>query len=37
MDNTITERAKEHVNEIVVEQLARVERVKEPVERLEEH
>lgn len=37
MDNTITERAKEHFNEIVVEQLARVERVKEPVERLEEH
>ncbi len=32
MDNTITERAKEHFNEIVVEQLARVERMKEPVE-----
>ncbi|MEE9502834.1 MAG: isocitrate/isopropylmalate family dehydrogenase [Candidatus Aminicenantaceae bacterium] len=32
MDNTITERAKAHFNEIVVEQLDRVERMKEPVE-----
>jgi isocitrate dehydrogenase (NAD+) len=32
MDNTITERAKEHFNEIVVEQLARVERMKKSVE-----
>jgi isocitrate dehydrogenase (NAD+) len=32
MDNTFTERAKEHFNEIVVEQLARVERMKEPIE-----
>jgi isocitrate dehydrogenase (NAD+) len=31
MNNAITERAKKHFNEIVVEQLARVERMKEPV------